>query len=102
MLQCESLFFRSDDQFLLLLPCPCDRGIRRVTFSECWETLILLLHLCGNVEVNHSPQMQEYFLKEILAGQNDIKNEMSELRKQHLDLDRHLEHCRNMRTFHQV
>lgn len=77
--------FRSDYHFLLLLFI--------FIFPECWEALILLLLLGRDIELNPGPQTQEYLLREILADQNEIKNEISELRKQHLRLNRCREVC---------
>ncbi|XP_077486842.1 uncharacterized protein LOC144098218 [Amblyomma americanum] len=58
--------FRSDDRFLLLLPCPL--GLQSVVSAVSFKISLLI---CGDIESNPGPTDQE-MLQQLLLGQNNI------------------------------
>lgn len=66
-----------------MLPSP---GFILVTMSECWDAFLILLQLCGDVELNPGPVT----LQKVLEGQNRIAGEITELSNHLGSLDRRL------------
>ncbi|KAH8022024.1 hypothetical protein HPB51_020634 [Rhipicephalus microplus] len=67
--------YRSDDRFLLLLPDPLPCACAVNSFL-CWLRMLLLIS--GDVESNSGPQIED-MLKELLAGQQKISQDIASL-----------------------
>lgn len=55
--RCKCL--RDDTAWLIVLPCP---GYILLLMTDCWDIFLLLLQLCGDLELNPGPdELQQIF-----------------------------------------